>query len=92
MPIVRNVSDLQNILKGWMRRPNETDDEYRDRLNDPSNEVSFGLPCFRDMVTEQIENERVERATPVYPSIDATKAIEMILTKVNKKDDNDAGS
>src|SRR5579864_5901543 len=69
MPVVRNVNELQNVLKGWMRRPNESDEEYRNRINDPSNEISFDLFGLRDMVTEQIENERFNRARQAEPAI-----------------------
>ena len=77
MPVVRNVNELQNVLKGWMRQPNESDEEYRQRLNDRSNEISFDLCALRYMVTEQIENERIENA----------KGIDVILPPTKDNDD-----
>lgn len=105
MPVVKNVSELQNVLKQWMRQPNESDEEYRKRINDPANEISFDLFGLRNMVTERIEDERFQCATPAIPVDlevetkagdtlrsfwDKAKEIDVILTDANKGDDEDA--
>lgn len=77
---VKTIGALQDVLKKWFRQPGETDQQYRDRINnDPSTEISIDLFALPSMMHEQEEENGFESATPAIP-----------LDHANKKDDDAA--
>lgn len=65
MPKVSSIDEMQKILEGWFRKPGESDEDYRARLNDPTNEISIPLFGVPKLMAEQEERVRFENAKPV---------------------------
>jgi hypothetical protein len=69
---VNSFADLQAAVAKWMRKPGETEEQYRDRINnDPSNEISLNLFAVPEMIREQEEENRFEAAKPVEKKDDS---------------------
>lgn len=65
MPKVNSIDELQDVLKGWFRKPGETDDEWRERINSGNYEISIPLFGVPKLMREQEERLRFDGAKPV---------------------------
>jgi hypothetical protein len=97
MPKVQTVTELQDVLSQWFRKPGETDEQWRNRINNnPNLEISIPLlgKALPNMLHEQEDEIRFERAKPaedVYPSIEECEKLDTVLDKANKKEPDDGG-
>jgi hypothetical protein len=74
---VNSFADLQKAAAKWFRKPNETDEQYRDRINnDPSMEISIPMTALPQMAREQVEETRFESARPAIPYDDESLEVE----------------
>ena len=67
MPKANSIDEMQEILKGWFRKPSETDDEYRERINSGDYEISIPLFDVPKLMKEQEERLRFDNAKPAIP-------------------------
>ena len=65
MPKVDSIDSFQEVLKGWFRKPGETDEEYRGRINSGDYEISIPLFSVPKLIEEQEDRLHFDGAKQV---------------------------